>query len=62
MVFAAFCWNGVGPIYKINTKMDQHIYKSILTDTMMPFAEDNAPLIWKFMPDNDLKHTSRLVD
>ena len=61
MVWAAFSWHGVGPIHKIITKMDQHIYKNILTSIMIPFAEDNMPLMWKFMHDNDPKHTSRLV-
>ena len=61
MVWGAFSWHGIGPIYKINTEMDQHVYKSILTDTLILFAEDNMSLIWKFMQDNDLKRSLRLV-
>lgn len=61
MVWAAFSWHGVGPIVKIDSKMDKFLYKSILKDHMLPFADDNLPLIWTFMHDNDPKHTSGLV-
>lgn len=61
MVWAAFSWRGVGPIHKIDTRMDQHVYKNIILNTMIPFADDNLPLTWSFMHDNDPKHTSRLV-
>ena len=41
--------------------MDQHVYNSIVADTIIPFAEDNMPLIWKFVHSNDFKHTLHLV-
>lgn len=61
MVWAAFSGHGVGPIIKIDTRMDQYVYKDIISNTMIPYAEENMPLRWHFMHDNDPKHTSRLV-
>lgn len=61
MVWAAMSWYGVGPIVRIDTKMDQHVYKKILIDHMEPYFDDNMPLSSIFMHDNDPKHTSKLV-
>lgn len=61
MVWAAFSWHGVGPVHKIDTRMDQYVYQNIIVNTMMPFADENMPLKWRFMHDNDPKHTSRIV-
>ena len=56
-----FSGHGVGPICKIDTGMDQYVYKNILLNTMMPYAEDNMSLRWSFMHDNDPKHSLYLV-
>lgn len=61
MVWGAFSWHGVGPLHLIEGRMDQHIYKNILTDVMEPYAFDNMPITYQFQQDNDPKHTSRLV-
>lgn len=44
MVWAAFSGHGVGPIKKIDTRMDQYVYQNIFLNTMIPYAEDNMPL------------------
>ena len=41
--------------------MDQDIYLQILQNTMLPNAEEDMPLRWVYMQDNDPKHTSRRV-
>ena len=53
MVWVAFSRHAVGPIYKINTQMDQYVFKKILTDTVILFAEENIPLILKLIYAND---------
>lgn len=59
MVWACFSWTGVGPIHWIKETMDQSVYVNLLTNIMVPYAEENMPLIWKFQQDNDPKHTSK---
>ena len=41
--------------------MDKEMYKGILNDVMLPYAEENMPLVWQFMHDNDPKHTAGVV-
>lgn len=59
MVWGSFSWYGVGPIYWIKEIMDLNVYIDILQNTMLPFAEEDMPLKWVLMQDNDPKHTSR---
>lgn len=61
MVWACFSFYGVGPIYRIKKIMDQHLYVQILEEIMLPYAEEEMPLIWVFQQDNDPKHTSKLA-
>lgn len=61
MVWACFSWNGVGPIHRIQGNMDSKQYVDILKKVMLPWAEENLPLIWQFQQDNDPKHTSKMT-
>lgn len=61
MVWGCFFRSGVGPIIEINGKMDRFMYRDILENTMLPFAEEEMPLRWVFQQDNDPKHTSKLI-
>lgn len=58
MFWGAFSWHGVELIVKVVGRMDQHQYKEMLEQNMIPFAEDNLSVQWFFMHDNDPKHTS----
>lgn len=65
MIWGCFSWYGVGPLHMIqNDKhgnaniMDSAYYRNILRTKMLPFAEWNMPLKWRFQQDNDPKHTA----
>ena len=58
MAWVAFSGHGVGPICKIDTRMDQYVYWNIVLNTMMSYAEHNISLRWSFMHDNEPKHSS----
>lgn len=60
-IWACFSYYGPGPIFWIKSNMDAKVYVDILETIMLPFAEENMPLKWIFMQDNDPKHTSRLA-
>lgn len=60
-VWGCFSWYGVGPIYWIKDTMTKEIYLEILKNVMLPYAEDNMPLIWTYQHDNDPKHSARVV-
>lgn len=59
MIWACFSYYGVGPIHWIKTIMDQHVYVEVLENVMLPYAEEELPLLWVFQQDNDPKHTSK---
>lgn len=61
MVWGCFSYSGIGPICQITEKMDRFLYKNILENEMLPYADENMPLIWVFQHDNDPKHTSKVV-
>jgi len=37
------------------------VYVNILRNVMMPYAEDEMPLIWTYQQDNDPQNTSKLA-
>ena len=55
MLWACFSWNGVGSIHKIYGILDKEKYVDILNNVMMPWAEENLPVIWKFQQRSSLK-------
>lgn len=61
MVWGAFSAFGMGPIHKIDHKMDRFLYRAILEDVMLPYAEYEMPLKFVFQHDNDPKHTAKIV-
>lgn len=61
MVWGCFSGHGIGPLHRINGIMDRFMYKDILENVMLPYAEWNMPLSWSFQHDNDPKHTSKHV-
>lgn len=61
MVWGAFSYFGVGPLFWIKETMDQVKYREILSDVMLPYATENMPDSWVFQQDNDPKHTARAV-
>ena len=46
MVWRAFSWHGVGPIHKIDGRMNQYLYKVILSTVMEPYADENMPVTY----------------
>lgn len=62
MVWGCFSgFAGLGPLNRINGIMDQFVYRDILEQQMLPYAEENMLLKWLFQQDNDPKHTSKYV-
>ena len=59
LVWACFSYYGTGPIYRIPSIMDQVEYTKILSEVMLPWADEEMPLRWVFQQDNDPKHTSK---
>lgn len=61
MVWGCFCHAGVGTIHEIRETMDRFVYRNVLENVMLPFAEESMPLVWVFKHYNDPKHKSRFV-
>lgn len=60
-IWGSFSGRGVGPVRKVQGNLDQHQYKAILEETMLPYAEKHLPIISTFQQDNDPKHTAHSV-
>lgn len=60
LVWGCFSGQGIGPIHKIDGIMDRFMYRDILKDVMLPYADEEMPLQWRFQQDNDPKHTSKV--
>lgn len=61
MLWGCFSSSGVGPILRIGDKMCAPDYLNIFKDVMLPYAEEEMPLRWEFMQNNDPKHSSKMV-
>lgn len=61
MVWGYFSFSEVGPIYWIDGKINVVDYLHILENKMLQFVEEEMPLNWEFKPDDDPKHSSKLV-
>lgn len=59
-VWGCFSWNGVGPIHRIDGILTKEKYVDILENVMLPWAEENLPVIWTFQQDEP-KHTAKLT-
>lgn len=61
LVWGCFSGHGIGPIHRIDGIMDRFVYVNILKNVMLPFADEEMPVKWRFQQDNDPKHTSKLA-
>lgn len=61
MVWGCFSRNGPGPLIQIKETMDRFVYRDILQNHMLPFANEKMPTEWSFQHDNDPKHSSKLI-
>ena len=61
MVWDCLSRQGIGPIYKIDGIMDRFMYRDISKDLMLSYAEEEVPLKWTFLQDNDPKPTSKVA-
>lgn len=61
VLWACFSSGGIGPLHFIDGIMDRFMYRNIMENVMLPFAEWEMPLRFIFQHDNDPKHTSNHV-
>lgn len=61
MIWGCFSLRGVGPVYLIEGILTKETYVDILRNVMLPWAEENMPLKWRFQQDNDPKHSAKLT-
>ena len=61
ILWGAFSWKGVGPIFNIKGNMNAAMYRDILSEEMLPCARRNLPRGWIFQQENDPKHRSQLL-
>lgn len=60
MLWGCFYWRSVGPLIWVKRNMDQHLFGEILSEIMLPYAEQDMPLNWPFQQDKDPKPNSGL--
>lgn len=60
MCWGCFSLSGLGPLHRIDGKMDQVVYREILENVMLPHARA-MNRGWIFQHDNDPKHTAKSV-
>nr|CDJ98528.1 Transposase domain containing protein [Haemonchus contortus] len=61
MVHDSFCGKGVGPLHRIEGKMDAKMYLNIMETVIWPFVRSTARSGSIFQQNNDPKHKSKLV-
>uniref|UniRef100_A0A7I4YQF3 DDE_3 domain-containing protein n=1 Tax=Haemonchus contortus TaxID=6289 RepID=A0A7I4YQF3_HAECO len=61
MVHGSFCGKGVGPLHRIEGKMDAKMYLNIMETVIWPFFRSTARRGFIFQQDNDPKHKSKLL-
>lgn len=61
ILWGCFSSSCVGPLFLVKDKMCDVDYTNILQQVMLPYAEEEMPLKWKFQRDNDPKHSSKLA-
>lgn len=59
LVWGCFSYNGVGPLHKIDGKMDRQMYIHILETVMRPYARRSFGRNFIFQQDNDPKHSAK---
>jgi len=52
-VWGVFSAQGIGPLVEINGIMNAAIYKDILEQNLLIYAEETMPQNWIFQQDND---------
>jgi len=61
MLWGIFSGYGLGPIVKIEGKMNGVMYRKILEENLLQYAEDHMPLAIDRIFQHDPKHTSQVV-